>query len=85
MSKRRKPKIKETEEGVKVTYEGRILPPFVPPVKKPRCCPACGEGPVASSQRYGSTKFHYLYKCPRCVDRETCQATRWKEPRPYEE
>ena len=77
----RKPKAVETDSGVEITYPDRVLPPPLTPRRKARHCAKCGEGPVASTQRYGSTKTNYLYECPRCVDPETCRPTRWQEPR----
>lgn len=75
------PEVEQTKDGVEVTFKGRILPPPVPPPAKPRHCKRCGEGPVPSKYRYGTTPGAYLYECPRCVDPETCRPTRWKEPR----
>lgn len=78
MSKGKKPKAVETREGVKVVFPGRELPPLIRPPKKRRCCPLCGTR-VKSSDRYGNTPTCYLFRCPKCVDRETCRPTCWKE------
>ena len=75
------PEAAETPEGVTVSYPDRVLPPAFAPLRRLRHCPACGEGPVRSAQRYGATSTAYLYECPRCVDPETCRPTRWKDPR----
>jgi hypothetical protein len=77
----KKAKVEETPEGVEVTFPGRVLPPALPPRRRLRHCPACGEGPVTRKDRYGTSKTAYLYECPVCVDPETCRPTRWKDPR----
>ena len=76
-----KPKVEETEEGVKVTYPERVLPPTLTPLRKKRHCPSCGWGPASRVDRYGSTKSAYLYECQKCVDEDRCLPTRWQEPR----
>ena len=77
----RKPTIEQTDEGVTVSFEGRILPPPLPPLRKKRHCPKCGHGPVSSAQRYATSPTSYCFECPRCVNPETCRPTRWKDPR----
>lgn len=86
MANKKKPRPKEPvavqrEGSVDICYPDRILQPALAPLKKVRCCPKCGIGPVSSAQRYSTTPTNYLFECPRCVDRETCRPTRWQEPR----
>lgn len=77
----RAPKAEQVKGGVRVTYPGHVLPPVLPPLPKHRCCKQCGYGPVTTKHRYASTATHYFFRCPRCVDPETCRPSTWKEAR----
>lgn len=74
------PKVSQDEDGVTVHWEGRVLPPPLPPLPRKRHCPHCG-AKVTRQHRYATTDTAYFFECWRCMDPETCRPTRFKDPR----